>query len=180
MYFVDRVYPFAFIRRERWGLRWKMCVIRKSLPSPDSIQLPVLGYSCAVNVFSYWFSSFTLSLLCLFLSLPSLWHTAFPITFPWILTELFLTCCSDWPELESELCYTAWHWSLMDKRKNPARTKLHFHTRSKLVVDFFFSFSNLCLFINSGQKLTHAQASPSACLTLSCTFSYPRGFWTTD
>lgn len=65
---VDRAHEFAFVCRERWGLRWKMCMITKPLLSPDSLQLPMLSCTCTVNVFCYCFSSPTLSLLCLFLS----------------------------------------------------------------------------------------------------------------
>lgn len=58
------LYPFDFVSKD-WD---EKCVIRKPLPSPDSLQLPVLSYSHAVNVVFYWFSSPTVSLLSLFLS----------------------------------------------------------------------------------------------------------------
>lgn len=61
-----------------------MCVIRKPLPSPDSLQLPVLSYSHTVNVGFYWFSSPTVSLLSLFLPFFAFFYETkhFPLLFP--------------------------------------------------------------------------------------------------
>lgn len=62
---------------------------------------------CFVIVFPHPHSPFYVSFS---LSVPFLWNRVFPITFPWVRTEVFVTCCPDWPELESELCNTSWHW----------------------------------------------------------------------
>lgn len=138
LYCVDSVYPFSFVFRKRWGLKWKTCVVRKSLPSPDSIQLPKPGYSCTINVFSYWFSSPTLSLLWLFLSLPFFYsishyfspssHRGFSNRLPW------LTWAAKWASLYCRTLTTD------GEEREPAHTKLHFLSRSKFVTDFFFLF----------------------------------------
>lgn len=137
-----------------WGLRWSMRMIRKSLPFSYSLQVLVLYNLCTVNAFSYWFSSLVPSFLCL-----SLFTLAFfcgtlhcPLCYTRVCTEAFLTYCPDLSELKSELDYISGHWLLIEKQENPAHTKQNFHPQSKLVADFF-SFSNLCLFINSGQNL---------------------------
>lgn len=73
-------------------------------------------------------------LLLLFLFL---WHTALSITSPWVLTEVFLTCC---PELKSELGYTSGHWLLMEKWENPAHIKLYFHPKKRTCCRFVSFF----------------------------------------
>lgn len=153
-----------------------MRVITKLLLSPDSFQLPMLSCPCTVNVFCYWFSSPTLSLLCLFLSFFAFFmkhsishyfspssHRGFCNLLPW------LTWAGKWT-LQYFMTLT---WRSEQIQLTPNCT---LNPRANLSQIIFF-LSPTSAFLLSLVK-TPSMHTSKCNATLKCTFSYPRWFWT--